>query len=267
MNISNSLKLGKKNSGNQVTVEEVHETFFTEVDRLLEYARQMNSLTTDKQDLIDKCDRLKNLGFTSAKEVLEADKENARISILQAENLAKSKLIEAINYFTAKYPMYKFITKESVIKICEKYGLIHGDAQNYIGTIPDKNLKEIEEFKIDENDDAYSGIGRTSLRGFFGMQLTNAAFGTRNELENILKNDYNPDIKYEDVMQKVGLSIVAPATDFNTNNMRIENHQLVNIPDPIVLKPVAYKNERYYLIMTAWGEEASDEDVVNQNFN
>lgn len=38
-----------------VLVEEIHETFFTEVDRLLEDAKVFYSL----EDLIDKCERLK----------------------------------------------------------------------------------------------------------------------------------------------------------------------------------------------------------------
>lgn len=35
------------------------------------------------------------------------------------------------------------------------------------------------------------------------------------------------------------------------------------IPDPVVLQPV----KGGYLILTAWGDEASDPLVVNQNFN
>jgi hypothetical protein len=41
----------------------------------------------------------------------------------------------------------------------------------------------------------------------------------------------------------------------------------VEIPDPIVLKPVCYKKRKYFLIVTAWGLEAADELVVNPNHN
>lgn len=37
----------------------------------------------------------------------------------------------------------------------------------------------------------------------------------------------------------------------------------VTFPDPVVLKPI----KGGYLILTAWGDEASDELVVNQKFN
>lgn len=56
-------------------IEEIHETFYTEVDRLLAEAKISKSLDTDKQDLIDKCTRLKSLGFTNTKEVKEAELE------------------------------------------------------------------------------------------------------------------------------------------------------------------------------------------------
>lgn len=36
-----------------------------------------------------------------------------------------------------------------------------------------------------------------------------------------------------------------------------------NVPDPVVLQQV----KGGYLIITAWGDEASDENVVNQLFN
>jgi len=35
----------------------------------------------------------------------------------------------------------------------------------------------------------------------------------------------------------------------------------------VVLKPVVYNKQKYYLIVTAWGLEASDELVVNQKMN
>ena len=41
----------------------------------------------------------------------------------------------------------------------------------------------------------------------------------------------------------------------------------IEIPDPVVLQPVNFKGEKYYLIVTAWGDEASDELVVNETLN
>jgi len=41
----------------------------------------------------------------------------------------------------------------------------------------------------------------------------------------------------------------------------------IEIPDPVVLQPVLFENTKYYLILSAWGQEATDELVVNQKFN
>lgn len=41
----------------------------------------------------------------------------------------------------------------------------------------------------------------------------------------------------------------------------------IEVPDPIVLKPVFYKDQKYYLIVTAWGLESTDQDVINEKMN
>src|SRR5688572_17821327 len=64
----------------QEVVEEIHETFYTEVDRLLADAKIAHSLDTDKQGLIDKCERLKKLGFAGSSEVAQAQSEIVRLT-------------------------------------------------------------------------------------------------------------------------------------------------------------------------------------------
>ena len=46
-------------------------------------------------------------------------------------------------------------------------------------------------------------------------------------------------------------------------NQRVVGYKIQNIPDPVVLQPVCGG----YLIVCAWGDEASDEIVVNQQMN
>jgi hypothetical protein len=68
---------------------------------------------------------------------------------------------------------------------------------------------------------------------------------------------------------KCPLEIVAPLIDFNMTDSEIKDFKIskIEIPDPIVLKPVYFNNQKHYLIVTAWGLEASDEIVVNQKMN
>lgn len=72
-------------------IEEIHNSFYNEVDLLLAQAKIAKSLDTTKQDLIDKCAKLKALGFTNTKEVIEAKKEISRLALLKAENDKKKR--------------------------------------------------------------------------------------------------------------------------------------------------------------------------------
>lgn len=248
-------------------IKEIHHTFDTEVDRLFETAKVMNSLETDKSELIDKCHRLKSKGFHSTKEVVESEAEIKRLNNLETENKNKQSLIDAINYFIFNYPNYKFITEDSVKKICAKYNLVYSKVNNYIGTVPDKNLKHIEEFKIKEDDECYE---KTFVGGWKRRKI-HATFISYVEHKKIQNENLRKIFSLYDTddSEKCPLEIVAPLKDFNAHNMNLEGFKLSEkvILDPIVLCPVIYKNSKHYLIVTAWGLEGEDELVVNHKMN
>lgn len=133
-------------------IEEIHDRFYSEVDRILEDAKISKSLETDKQYLVDKCNRLKALGFKNSIDVKNGEIEIQRLEKIKTENENKLILIEAIDYFSFTYPNYKFITDESIEKICNKYKLRFDYVDNFKGEVPETNLKHIEEFKIKESD-------------------------------------------------------------------------------------------------------------------
>jgi hypothetical protein len=259
----------KGKTANEI-VEEIHETFFTEVDKLLADAKIAKSLDTDMQSLIDKSESLKALGFTSTKEVKECKGEIVRLNTLKEENKAKKNLIEAINYFSFKYPNYKFITEDSVKKICDKYGLIYGTVDKYLGDVPDENLKHIQNFKISKDDDCYSKQWRIEreymslgkLEDIVGISYF--SFKEYCKCRNFEEKDYD----FIHRTYSCPLEIVAPQKDFNLEGVGVKviEHQIV-APDPIVLKPVVFNRMKYYLIVTAWGLEAADELVINANHN
>jgi len=245
-------------------IDEIHETFYTEVDRLLAEAGVTFSLETNKQELIDKCERLKKLGFTNSKEVAEAQTEISRLRQLEKENTAKQDLIEAIKHFSFEYPDYKFITEESVKKICEKYNLVYGEIGRYIGNVPEENLTHMEQFSIKKEDECFIEERRSSWS---------------TEKKYINQKDYERGIKptssdYRMVSmsssyyhyEKAPLEIAAPLKDFNMTASEVKDFKIskIEIPDPVVLKPVMYNRNKYYLIVTAWGKEAEDELVKNK---
>lgn len=251
-------------------IEEIHETFFTEVDRLLEEAKISHSLESEMQDLLDKHERLKALGFSNANGAKDVQNEKMRLVKLQQENEAKVSLIKAINYFSTKYPAYKFITEKSVKRICEKYGLIYGTVDKYIGNVPDINLKHIENFKINVKDVAFTR--ETEMNRWGGR-------GIRKEYSfDFLSYDLymkHTDLRFfrlpGQTYYKSPLEIAAPIKDFNLDKHEVKNFKIVKkkvqIPDPIVLQPVFYEGQKHYLIVTAWGLEASDEEVINPRHN
>lgn len=240
-------------------IQEIHDTFYSEVDRLLDGTKVFRELQIEKQSLIDKSERLAKLGFINTPDVVEA---NRQLSVI-AE---KERLNETILYFQQKYPAYKFITEKSVKKICEKYGLIYSQVANYKGDVPDKNIHHIESFKVQDEDKCYarrfSMSDYTSDVGFSEVQKqkeTDDFFTKNHHFPGVRQIFYSPS----------PLEIVAPVSDFKTEGMELRGFKLsaIPVPDPIVLQPVFHNGQKHYLIITAWGLEASDELVVNQKMN
>ncbi len=247
-------------------IEQIHESFFTEVDKLLESAKISHSLHSEKQGLIDKHKRLYNLGFRNTKEMKEAESEIKRLEKLEKENAVKQEMVDCINYFTLKYPNYKFITEYSVKGICEKYGLVYGSIEKYIGTVPDKNLAVMEEFKVEEVDKI--------TRICYTNQHTNGWDFLQNvsslQSESIVENMNGRKDHSAYKAFPCSLEIAAPQYDFDMSNQEIRDFQLQDKPvppDPIVLQPVIYNGKKHYLIVTAWGLESGDEEVVNERMN
>jgi hypothetical protein len=222
---------------------------------------------TTMQGLIDKSSRLKSLGFGKTKECVEADAEIARLEEVRKYNEDNKTLAKAISYFQQKYPVYKFITEDSVKKICAKYNLIYGPVERYTGTVPDKNIQDMERFTIDEDDMCYF----TERQSIYGDRYGHRIF-SKEEMEK--QRAYESSLaKYGvsriNIMGSCPLEIAAPASDFDTTGMELKNFKLspIEFPDPIVLQPVFFEGSKHYLIVTAWGLEASDEMVVNEKMN
>lgn len=269
---SNQVVSGK--TTNQI-IEEIHETFYSEVDRLLKSAKVMNSLKSDKGEILNKGKKLSELGFKNSKEAIEAKVERERIYSLKSINEIKSKLTRAINYFSNKYPLYKFITEESVKRICEKYNLIYGSVEKYIGTVPDVNLTHIENFKVEEIDECYTvensrfSVERLIMHGvkvYMNIEEYNKLEAKRKGRNKLITN---PFAKHRSEYKKSPLEIAAPVKDFDMTDSEIKDFKVskIEIPDPVVLKPVIFEDQKYYLIVTSWGIEASDDLVMNPKFN
>jgi hypothetical protein len=239
-------------------IEAIHNEFDTAADRALEQAMfilsqgGVDSLKKEKATLMEK------FGFTGTKQVQEVrDRDfidsNAK---MRADIVAKYK---------NKYPQYKFIFREQVNEICEKYGLICGEASMYKGDIPLKNLKEIEAFEVSDEDryklwnhfSSWSTPTSAVLRAGGGSNVISLAEEKRKEeqekteisLGNIhisMDRGYGTPIPF---------FICAPKKDMNLEGYKLDGVFVKKEwPDPIVLHYV----KDGFLIVTKWGIEGDD---------
>lgn len=261
-----------------VTVEEIHETFRTEVDRLLAEAKAIKAAPLVDEGVRARAERLRALGFSCTKEVVIVDEVMAQARAVEMENEGKAALAAAIEYFSTRYPTYRFITPEGVKRICERYGLALGNVKDYIGDVPEANLKQLEEFRVSEEDDCCSHFlnvqfAERTFKGYLSSsQVAQVAQEREARKANVITRgegaDWSfwsySDLGFESFIHHP-LKIVAPGKDFREGMVR-EEHRMV-APDPVVLKPVVHKGEQYFLIVTAWGEEAQDQDVISLKAN
>ena len=249
----------------QEIIEQIHEDFNTEVDKLLKSAKIKLDETPNNPSLIEKANRLRGLGFSATKEVEISSEEEARINELKKENKEKDSIIRAIKYFSGKYPLYKFITEDSVKKICEKYNLVYSTVDRYIGAVPDKNLNDIENFNVSDSDCCAEEYTRYS--SIYGSTDTNRIYSGFSEgrEDKLRYSNIYTSVGVREVYRKCALEIAAPIKDFNLDASEVKDFKIsdVVIPDPVVLQPVHFEGKKHYLIVTAWGLESEDNLVMN----
>ena len=235
-------------------VLEIHHEFETAAEKLLEEANNI----INSQPVVNesKINVLKSLGFKQVKEVQES-----------TEILAKTKMskeqIEFVNYYQQNYPFNKFITEEQVKTICHKYNLVCGDVDRFKGFVPEKNVNEIANFKLKDKD----CIKEYTFGDNFMTEENLKRNSWWDELHERLVKEGNSSTNRRKCRNITSsLQICAPVKDMDISGLELkEGYKLEkkHIPDPVVLQPV----KGGYLILTAWGDEASDPLVVNQNFN
>lgn len=229
-------------------VQKIHNDFYSCHDELF----NVQEYEIDPK-LIQKAERLKNLGFTSAAPLIELTKEEKEKSL----NNQFLDLKQLAYKFNCKYPFKKIISLSQIKELCKKYNLILGEIQYFKADIPEKNLVEIEKFM--ETFDRYD-------------------LGMKKVITEIIYSRHSPDSweKYGYVPGE--MQIVAPQTDFQSyyiESSRIEDGVVSEInvvypEDPIVVLPLRTSDDKeaeLFLIVTAWGIEAQDELVINHKLN
>lgn len=93
---------------------------------------------------------LESLGFNGNITVAKAQKklqEERKTKITVNQNkILYDNIQKYLDYYNMAFPTKNVIPLSTMIKICEKYGLVFGKADLFVQEIPLENLKEIKEF-------------------------------------------------------------------------------------------------------------------------
>ncbi len=234
-------------------IEEIHHAFNTAGDKLLVEAKAMIANTDSSS--FEKADSLRAIGFGNAKGVQEA-------SATQQELHKKKQLQQFLVDYSVKYPTYRFIDDAGIEAICNKYSLVFGNASQYTGFVPSKNLAEIKAFKGVEEEDFVWQM-RTTYRGDEPGKWQ--SFTNPRSIQDYMS--YGSIYQRYETRDSKTYLICAPLKEMKLEaNQEVKGFQIVqvHIPDPVVLLPV---RGDLYIILTAWGDEASDPLVVKEGLN
>jgi len=227
-------------------VQQIHRAFETAGEKLLMEAQETLKALSDKD--CNKGQRLANLGFVQSREALIANK------IIEDQQSAR-KIYEMVSTYKVRYPNRQFITEVQVKEICKKCGLIMGNVSFYKGFVPEKNLKDIESFNVSDADTLKIKKSMSTYSSNKG-EIFNDGGENAARYTNIFKL----------ITESMPLQICAPKKDMDIpNNYSLNDYKAtenIHIPDPVVLQPV----NGGYLVITAWGDEASDPNInINNN--
>lgn len=239
-------------------VIEIHNKFNNEAEKLLNEAIEASKKIVIDPAIKNKAELASKFGFVSVKEVVE----NAKVTRQKNQH---NHILATINQARVYISDYKWIPETSVERICKQYGLVFGKTSQYKGFLPNKNLLEIEEFANKHKSKLYCVRKRSSLWDDDGRFQF---FSTEKEAAD---NNKHSHYNYSDLHNSLdNLMICAPLKDMNTDGYTIEKGYKLEkkaVPDPIILARRDFNGVQGYYIVTAWGDEASDPEVINNNLN
>lgn len=208
--------------------------------------------------------------------------------------------------YARKYKgQYKFILKPQLERVCEKYNLYVRATQFFMGDIPEKNIKDIMNFSVYLDDLDLERIGKDSRSvTHASIQREWECEGYTRDKSGFVKERiikyYPSQIRREDAPDTMGYhdyryaQIKVPVNNLahigfghclwigaikplfsedafnpaNGGNNRIPGPAELGAKGQVNLDPIVLCETKHgYIIITAWGDEANDELIVNQNNN
>lgn len=223
----------------EITSSEIHADIEKHADELVTDAKKI--LDEAKEKDIDNAVRVRSLGFFNVESITE-------LAQLDKEKQEAKKTIDLYNDYENSYPNNIFLTEIAIKRICKKYGLYFANARYFTGTIPQKNIKEIAEFKPNDKDLYY--YIHSDDRDEYGRYIFSGFYNYDEMIEYKKSTDYN-------IFKEEECYVIAPIEQFNTENKTIENDYKIIDNDPIVL----FQINGGYLVISKWGNEESIKEL------
>lgn len=244
-------------------VKEIHEKILTSGEACVNEAKKILEKTSIKN--IELYQKMAAMGFGNVEEITKNKKEIE----LKRISYERAKIIED---YMVRYPNHKFITTEAMNKVCEEYKLILGADQHFIGSMPERAMQAIVDFKLKEEDEIYhEGTWRNieamqvdKTKGVIDWkEIDKNTFNSKTENGTKLMTD-NKRKHY--ISNKNYFVVAAPKEMFKTEGLVQEGNelkQIIEIDDPAALKPVRYG----YIVAYVWGEEIAIRAMQNEKMN
>lgn len=246
-----------------VSFKEVHESLENEV------------LFLNKEHNIDdfknKADFLKTIGL------------NNSIATRIYEGVVDNKHLLA--HYKIKYPNNKFIILPQLERVLEKYNLYQRDLECFMGDIPEKNIKDLQNFRVYFQDlrkidklllerivqDCKNQINSEDYKKLYSFVFYSVPINLSDCILNL--KAANRFIRKNNSYFNSPLQIASVESLFNEKawehgKARILNRDEIQAKSQVDLDPIiTFEFENAFAIVTAWGDEANDELIFNQQLN
>lgn len=225
---------------------------FREVHEELENESLFLHKNHNIKDFKDKADFLSSIGFTNsiATKIYSAIAENSRV--IQ-------------EYKTKYFGVYKFILKPQLERICEKYNLYVRDTKFFLGDIPEKNIKDIMNFKICIDDLPINEEYKHMIIGQVQIDSHSMMFDRKPPMLKI--QDFDKFL-LTGLIEIASIKSLFSDKAFEKSNDRIIGELEIEPKNQVDLDPIVLCRTKHgYLIITAWGDEANDELILNETLN
>lgn len=243
----NFLEERETNTPVRISAAQIHAELYAKADVLLQEPAPFDLTEPEKTFRISSlmemgfANQPEVLAYTERKQMFDAEKEAHQNDLQDHRNAMMYRM---------KFPNYKFITQEQLDELCLKYDLSCRLTHDFIGDIPDKNVADMARFKEE--------ISRSKHKKEVGEIYRIAA--PKKEFRQ--QNDWAiPNVQF--INGRWVAEFNSPGGFSGVGSGGMQSFLRFLIDDPIVLAPVKHG----FLIVTAWGDEANDPDVLNEQFN